>query len=286
MVRLIEWLSERKFVAVILASAYLAGVVFSHKLVSGVFDWIKEKISFKVYNDLSLCISIVFLGGLGMFLLLKLSRGNRRLILILYWVFTIFLVVVSYKMLVVFNVENIHFPQYAILTLPVFALLRHYGATVFWVTLSGVFDEAYQYFVIYHDIYLYLDFNDIVLNLIGAGIGVVWIYTLLDAKSDPFVFSKPSFLKWNKYMVLITMASIMFVGILLYAAGLFRFYSGANTLNTLIVLSRIPASTRFWEIPAYGKPFHICSPLEGMMLSVLLIACYGLMDYTVRAKNR
>jgi VanZ family protein len=92
-------------------------------------------------------------------------------------------------MLVVFNVENIHFPQYAVLTLTIFALFKHFGATVFWVTLSGVFDEGYQYFVLYrNNNIVYLDFNDIVLNLIGAGIGVALIYTLSDLKSESLAF--------------------------------------------------------------------------------------------------
>jgi VanZ family protein len=284
--RLIEWLSERKLFTAILACTYLAGVVFFHKDVSGIFDWLKGKLSFKVYNDLILWVSVIMMGVFGVFLLLRLLRGERRFIKIIYWVFTIFLVVVSYKMLVVFNVENIHFPQYAVLTLPVFALFRHYGNTVFWVTLSGAFDEAYQYFVIYRNLDLYLDFNDIILNLIGAGMGVVFIYTLLDGKSESLVFNKKSSWKWNKYILFIPTACILFGGILFYAAGILRFYPEANSMNALIVLSRIPAQTQFWTIPTYGKLFHICPPVEGMILLAILLACYSLMDYTIGSRNR
>jgi hypothetical protein len=120
--RLIAWLSERRLFTVIVACTYLAGVVLFHKYVSAIFDWLREKLSFKVYNDLIFLISLVAMVVFGVFVLTRIIKGERRCLKIIYWIFTAFLVVLSYKMLVVFNVENIHFPQYAVLTLPVFAL--------------------------------------------------------------------------------------------------------------------------------------------------------------------
>ncbi|MGA2466130.1 MAG: VanZ family protein [Thermodesulfobacteriota bacterium] len=187
--RLIAWLSERKLFTVILACTYLAGVILLHRDVSAIFDWLSEKLSFKVYNDLIFLVSLMVMVVCGVFILMRIVKGERRCLKTIYWIFTVFLVVISYKMLVVFNVENIHFPQYAVLTLTIFALFKHFGATVFWVTLSGVFDEGYQYFVLYrNNNIVYLDFNDIVLNLIGAGIGVALIYTLSDLKSESLAF--------------------------------------------------------------------------------------------------
>lgn len=78
--------------------------------------------------------------------------------------------------------EAIHFIQYAFLAIPVFALTLRPSQTVFWAALMGALNEAYQYFVLYPDNReVYFDFDDIVLNLIRAGIGVVMIFTLSDA---------------------------------------------------------------------------------------------------------
>jgi hypothetical protein len=223
----------------------------------------------------------------GVFVLMRIVKGERRCLKIIYWIFTAFLAVISYKMLVVFNVENIHFPQYAFLALPFFPLFKHFGATVFWLTLSGAFDEAYQYFFLLHNNNtVYLDFNDIVLNVIGAGVGVALIYTLSDLKSESFAFHANSSRKWNKSIIFTATACILFGGASLYAAGILRFYPDANAPNALIVLSRIPAPTQFWTIPTHGKPFHILHPVEGIFVSAILIACYSLMDYSLKSGKK
>lgn len=285
--RLIAWFSERKLFTVILASIYLTVVILFHRDVSGIFDWLSEKLSFKVYNDLIFLISLMVMVVCGVFVLIRIIKGEQRFLKIIYWMFTAFLVVISYKTLVVFNVENIHFPQYAVLTLPVFALFKRFGETVFWVTLLGAFDEAYQYFVLYrNNNAVYLDFNDIVLNLIGAGIGVVLIYTLSDLRSESLAFHANSSRKWNKSIIFTITVCILVGGISLYAAGILRFYPEVNAPNALIVLSRLPAPTQFWTIPTHGKPFHIFHPIEGMFFSAILIACYSLMDYSLKSRSK
>ena len=118
--RLIAWLSERKLFTVILACTYLAVVILLHRDVSAIFDWLSEKLSFKVYNDLIFLVSLMVMVVCGVFILMRIVKGERRCLKTIYWIFTAFLVVISYKMLVVFNVENIHFPQYAVHTLPLF----------------------------------------------------------------------------------------------------------------------------------------------------------------------
>jgi len=284
--RFIAWLSERRLLTVALASTYLIVVILFHRSVSAIFDWLSEKLSFKVYNDSIFLISLMVMVACGVMVLVKIVKGERRCQKITYCLFTAFLVVVSYKTLVVFNVENIHYPQYAILALPVFALLKHFGATVFWVTLLGALDEAYQYAVLCRNNYAtYLDFNDIVLNLIGAGIGVAFIYVLLDLKSESPAFRANALGKWNKFVILAVTAFILFGGISLYAVGILRFYPEANAPNSPILLSMVPPPTRFWEIPTLGKPFHIFHPVEGMVFSAILIVCYSLMDYNLKSRK-
>ena len=284
---LIAWLSGRRLLTVILACTYLTVVIVFHRDVSGTFDWLSEKLSFKVYDDLIFLLSLMALVFCGVFVLMKIVRGERRCLKIISCLFTAFLVVISYKTLVVFNVENIHFPQYAVLALPVFVLLNHFGATVFWVTLFGAFDEAYQYFVLFrNNDATYLDFNDIVLNLIGAGIGVAFIYTLSDLKSESSAFRANSTGKWNKFIMLAVAACILSGGVSLYAAGILRLYPDANAPNALIVLSTIPVPTQFWTVPAHGKPFHIFHPVEGMFFSAILITCYSLLDYSLKSRKK
>jgi len=82
--------------------------------------------------------------------------------------------VAAQRWLLVTNVELIHFPQYALLA----ALLLAAGlaAQTAWIaaTLAGVVDETYQFLVLYAGVRgTYFDYNDIVLNAVGAAWAVV-----------------------------------------------------------------------------------------------------------------
>jgi hypothetical protein len=277
MTRLLLWLSGRRTFAALLAFVYFAGVVLPHRLVSGVFDRMAEVLSFPVYNDVLLAISVSLMVILSLFLLRAVRNGEDRKVQVVCWLFTAGLVVASYHLLIVFSVEAIHFIQYALLTLPVFALTLSFGRTVFWVTLLGAVDEAYQYFVLYADNReVYFDFNDIVLNLIGAGIGVMMIFTLSRARTAS---SRQELKSPDKNRApLIVTASLLLAGIVLVAGGAVTFYPDASASETAITLSRKPAPSQFWEKPKKGKSFHILHPAEGILLISLLIPCYSLLD--------
>jgi hypothetical protein len=237
---------------------------------------LSARLSFRVYNNLIFFVSLLLLIVPGALLLVRIIKGQHRFLKIVYWVITVLLVVLSYKMLIVFNVEIIHFPQYAVLALPVFALLGHFGQTVFWVTLLGTIDEAYQYFVLHPE--TSVDFNDIVLNLIGAGIGVLSIYTLSASGYESLTFRANPTRKLNHYVTFAIIAFILFGGISLYAADILRLYPDPNTPNALIILRSQPPPAQFWTILDIGKAYHELHATEGIFVSVVLIAFYSCLD--------
>jgi hypothetical protein len=162
MTKLIIWLSERKLFTLVITIAYTITVVLMHRQVNECFDWIRKQLSFRVYDDWLLYIGIFITIILGIFILWKVVKGEQHQRKILFLLCTIFLMVIGYEMLVVFSIELIHYPQYAILAILIFSLLKRFDETVFWVTLLGAIDEAYQYFVLYQgNKTLYLDFNEI-----------------------------------------------------------------------------------------------------------------------------
>jgi VanZ family protein len=274
---LLLWLSKRRAFAALLVASYFAAVVFPHKEVSRIFEWMAEAFSFKVYNSALFAIFFSFMVVLWLFILKKIWGGEQRRAKVAFWLFTAALVIVSYEVLIVASVEAIHFIQYAFLAIPVFALTLRFGETVFWTTLMGALDEAYQYFLLYADnSEVYFDFNDVVLNLIGAGIGVVMIYTLSNAGA----FASPEKLKCrgSERTSLLVAASLILAGLLLVVSGVVTLYPKADASEAQITLSRKPAPSQFWEKPKRGKPFHILHPVEGIVLAALLIPCYSFMD--------
>jgi VanZ family protein len=279
MIRLLSMFYERKLFAAVTAALYFAAVVLCHLEVSKIFDWMRVRLSFKVYNNLLLEVSILITLIFAVLTIARIGKGEHKRLQIALWLFTAALLVVSYKTLVVFNAENIHYLQYALLTLPVFALVARYGETVFWATLLGALDEAYQYFVLYPDRQeFYFDFNDIVLNLVGAGIGVAYIYSLLDVKANSFTFKSLFRRNWYRSPAFLVTAMISFVVSALYVTGLLKFYPGPEASGALIVLSRIPAPATFWIEPTVGNTFHILSPLAGVISAAFIMVCYSILD--------
>jgi len=95
-----------------------------------------EALSFKVYN--SALFAILFSPMVSSDLPpQEIKGGEQRFGKVVFLLFTAGLVVASYHLLIVYSVEAIHFIQYALLAIPVYALTLSFGKTVFWVTLMA-----------------------------------------------------------------------------------------------------------------------------------------------------
>lgn len=169
------------------------GNLFLHKPVSDVCDALSARLGFPLYNRLALA---AISGGFATLLALPLVAGLRRgrlaarrgaVALILLGASS----VVAQRWLLVANVELIHFPQYAILA--VLSGLAGASPAAAWVLASGagVLDEVYQYLVVYAERpEAYLDFNDMLLNAIGAAWGVL-VLLALGRRRGPAAFCLP-----------------------------------------------------------------------------------------------
>lgn len=277
---LISWLSKNRAFTIIVSGIYYAAVVRFHEEVSTVSVWFQTRLSLRLYNKVITVLGVALLIACSIYVLTRIFKGDRKILKAFYWCLTMLIAGVAYNTLMVVNVESIHFPQYAILTLPVFALTMSFGETVLIVTLLGAIDEANQFFILSN--WKYLDFNDIILNLTGAAIGVLLIFTLYDKKSDSAAHPLQKLIK-SPYFVLT--ASFLSTNLLLYFAGLIKLYPGAEASGALIVLSKIPRPEKFWISFEWGKTYHILNPVEGLTLSAILIACYAFMDYKPRGIN-
>jgi hypothetical protein len=149
----------------------------------------------------------------------------------------------AYTLLMIANIELIHFPQYALMTGVL--LLGGNPASVSWVTAvaAGVADEAYQYLVIYAgrpD--TYLDFNDMVLNAIG----VTWMVLLIAAGTRPPTTAPTDRLRsWP--------AAVFLVAALL-----------------LLLWLDPPTFSPFWRRAATGRDYRVLSGAEGLLVALLL----------------
>lgn len=152
-----------------------------HKQVSDICDALLSRWGLPAY-DLIMLVSIpaVTVAVAGLVLRQALWQRVRRS-LPAFLVLAI-LTVAAQRLLLVVNVELIHLPQYALLAACLLA--AGMSASTAWLvaTAGGVVDEVYQHFVIYAGVPdTYLDFNDMVLN----GLGAAWIVLLVSEAEPP-----------------------------------------------------------------------------------------------------
>ncbi len=182
----------------------------------------------------------------------------------------------AYLHLVTLISEFVHFLQYALLAVPLFALTRRYGDTVVWITLLGALDEAYQYAVLHQHRTIYYDFNDVLLNLLGGGMGVILIFAGTAGALSGWQ-AGPSINRLHSPARL-TLALILATGILLRLLGHLHGAPGEAGVP-LLLLSRSPSPPTFWTQVPWGKRFHILQPLPAVLLMLILIAFYATLDH-------
>jgi len=275
----IEWLSQRPKLTFLLATGYFFAVVLPHEQVQVFVAWMFRNMPREKYQ------TIIFFTGIGLFCLFLIVLGwqavkNRRVKeTLVYLVITLILLASAVHILIIHNFEMIHFPQYIFLAILIFPLVMRYGETVFWTALLGAVDEAYQYFYLAPQRTAYFDFNDIILNLLGAALGVLLIFSC-GIRSRAFDYNK-----WYASPVFRIIAGLGIGITLLFQTAVLGVYQPVSGEKPWMVLVKTRPEG-FWEhIPHLKDKFHIVRPLEGIILVVLLLVLYYSMDIMAQRRK-
>lgn len=194
------------------------------------------------------------------------------------WLLFLVLMYLSDQYLIVNNVERVHFPQYMLLALLLGMTLRSEPLIFFASSFAGFLDEFLQY-VMNPNRTNYLDFNDIALNVLGAGLGVVVLVGIREGANT----SASAYEQRFKYI---------FLSLLVALAGLVAFGLLTNRIVPLVekatersvftvfndrmsFVTSFEKHSEFWQKSYYGKMFHIFTPFEGLAaIAVLLTATW------------
>lgn len=279
---LIVFLNRRKLFTASMQCIYFLATVLMHEKVSLISVWFQRKLTTSAYNDMLATAGLIMISVFSFFILIRIRKEEDRGFKALYIFTTLLLAVFAFHTLLTINAEFIHFFQYAILAVPIFAITLKFGETVFWVTFLGVLDEAYQYFVLYPD-FAYFDFNDVILNLIGGAIGIILILAVL--KKFPSGDLSPTLTSGRRTGSTVFILTALLLGILIaYLMGYVHAYPSPGTPDHAFVMNRGPAPSTFWKTVKWGKRFHVLHPLEGVIITGCLIWFYSLIDYRMRKK--
>jgi hypothetical protein len=270
---MLNYLAKNKLTALLALTAYFLALVYFHDAATVAADWFKYKITMTYYNP------VLLIGGLSLSMLMAWfifrtvrNKPERWIFLILFLITTLFMVLALFTLMVV-NMEAIHFPQYAILAILVFPLVRRYDTTYVLTSILGIVDEIYQYLVL-NPTFMYLDFNDFVLNMLGAGAGLLIIAA--------FRFPEIKTLKkWYKSSSFYFIFVLILLGICLSLQQFITFFPVPENFNGTHWFSiyRDHLPDQFWTFLYGRRYYHILRPWEGITVMILLTLLYARIGY-------
>ena len=250
----LQILNDKVGIHIALTIAYCLAVTLPHERVGLFF------MSFLEHLPRHEMVGIVLGIGIGIMVLLsipfwlKLRRHPGRKNIILALLLTLIMVVAVYSLLFVLPTETAHFPQYAMMAILLFPFTWRFDETLIWATLMGAMDEGYQYYYLSPERTHYFDFNDVLTDLLGAALGLIYLWAFLKNEiRKPRLFHKsPAWMIYGLLSIIV----------------LFLYFLG-DPLD----LVRTP-ETSFWTELRNGVRFHVLRPEIGILIITLVLLGY------------
>lgn len=271
MKRFISLLSSRKCLGFIVLVAYYVAVVLPHNEVGSAINASFASFSRGTYNAI-VAVGFAIISLLAVYYAYKQIPtvvSNRTAIV--YLSVMALLVFLCFTLLMVINIEAIHFIQYAILAIFLYALLGNYQDVLVWAVLLGALDEAYQYLILENSSFYY-DFNDVVLDTVGAAIG------LLVLRFTNNRLARNAKRLWYKRPVFYVPITLGLVLLILYFTGHFstNYISEPPAYFTLFQRSP-PAGFWFYPMGPYAR-FHILTPIPALIIIGSIVLIYSRLE--------
>lgn len=276
-------LAERKRLVCAFILLYFAANVFAHGMVQKIAEWVHEKLTPAGTNTLVTVLALLALVLFSVFVFTRVKHAPQKVLKIFYCAATAAFVAVSYTTMFMINTESIHFVQYALLGMLVFMITPRVGETVLLVTILGAIDESYQYWVLDGTSDTYLDFNDMILNLEGAAIGVMLLILLLRENPAGQGASRYSLREFLMSPAFLITAGGTIVALLLFLMGKLGLY---NDSGAWIVLRRAGPPGPYWFTSYWGKTCHVLTLWEGVLLMAAMTAFYVFLDFRLSVSVR
>lgn len=268
---MIAFLSANRTIATLLAACYFLALVFFHNIATAVADWLKYKMGLPVYNLFLLSTGILIGLLTVIFLWKKIRSYPERKIFFFGFLLTLFLIFQAFFTMMVVNMEAIHYIQYALLAILLLPLTKRFEDAFILATVLGIGDEIFQYLFLNPD-FKYFDFNDILLNMLGAGSGLLFI-----AVAGKFEIKRPR--RWYHSSSFLFILFVILLGTLIaYGKPVSFFPAGADDSCHWFSLYREDLPDTFWTPLYENRHYHIFRPREGIAAIILLTAFFGLTD--------
>lgn len=271
-------MSQKRALNLLLVSAYTLVILFLHDPIVNLSVLVMNYFTRQTYDVLVAATAVLLLAGIACYFVAKLAETQHAIELkIGYLTAMVSLLFLHTQIHFVMNIELIHAAEFGIMALLIFPLTQKFGDTAFYTVLLGALDEWVQYQILYPEKSDYYDFNDLVTNLLGAGLALVLLYSAgVNNKSYP---PKTHWYKSPAFYVAAVLAVFYAV---LYRLSLIQTYAG-NDSNAWFVLNKSEGKEAYWRnLTGSEIVYHVLQPLEGFLLLVALLLLFYALDFFAR----
>ncbi|MFC2084638.1 VanZ family protein [Bacteroidota bacterium] len=271
MLKLLTWLVNNPKKNVIISTIYFIIAVLFHNPVSDYIHTLYKKYTFKAFSYFIIIFSLVIFILLIIYLVNYILKHQSKLRTVIYTLFTTLLMYFAFDLLISYNSELIHYPQYAILFVLIFPFNRRFVETIIICSLFSVVDELYQFIVLKG---LYFDFNDLLLNFIGASLGAVTVYILTGSQAGAHLVKTAEYkLKQFLFSKSFSIALILLaVTVILFLTNVFGYWADDNAV--INICRELNHDRSYWQTKPAGGNWHILYPLEGAIILYVLPFLY------------
>jgi hypothetical protein len=270
--RAFHWLENHRILNLVLVVAYALFLLFAHDAFVNLSVGVMNSLSLPVFQKVVASIVVLFTLALVSIGWLIIRNGSVDKRTVSYFSASLLLLVAHFFVLTEMNVEFIHALMYGGLAALLFPLVGRLGGAIVFCLPIMLVDEWYQHVILFPHYTYFFEFNDIILNLVGAGLFVSML-SLLGMRSERTFYP----LRKRSEVWLLLAVAIILVGTM--AACIIVPYSEDACSDTWFVLNKWPEMSEFWYVhPVIGSTFHILKPMEGITLMFLLCVAYLGMD--------
>lgn len=268
MIKWIDWASKNRALTIGISIIYFLCVVLPHEIIGIQIAALFQKHGRPFYDKVLLLLFTGLFLLAVMLLYRKIKTHPQRNHILFFGIANTIFAILCYTILFVVNVEAIHFLQYAVFSLIVFPLTRNYTYTHIYATLAGTCDELYQYLVLSPQRTDYFDFNDVVINMVGAAFGLI-IIRIYNPITNSFNWSafRSSILFKFLFVLLLSVVA-------LFVTGLASYYP---TDTSWFILQKVMIPWFWYELPP-AVVFHVMTPWEGVIVVLFLLLFFSKLD--------
>ena len=269
---------KRRLIAFNLTVGYFLANIFLHKRMCDFADFLVEKLTRVRLDGYLFQVEYLFLLMLALFLGWFIFKGKeKKADLLFFWGGVVVAAYIANRLLLVVHLEKIHYPQYGTLAMLLLLWIKDAYCVLKITTCLGMVDELYQwYFLSTNRRTNYIDFNDMILNLLGGLMGILLIYSLKylsEGQNDypkrgtsQSLINKLTPQKIHQIVVFILLAlaipSLAYTSVL---AGVFQ------DIYQAFLFSNQVGGENFLITPPNGLSYHVLTPIEGGCLLILLL---------------